>query len=58
LFSAGGRDNSDLPPESRYRAVTPMALTIRIAPGQGALLTPWPIQYAAFCGPQHNGLYR
>ena len=29
LFSAGGHDNPDLPPDSRYRGVTPMGMTIR-----------------------------
>jgi hypothetical protein len=57
LFSAGGRENSDLPATSRYRNVTPMALTIRWDGGT-ATATPWPIAYQAFCEPQHNGLYR
>jgi len=30
LFSAGAPNNNDLPEESSYRAVTPMALTIRL----------------------------
>ena len=57
LFSAGGRENSDLPEKSRYRAVTPMALTVRWDNGT-ASAAPWPIAYGAFCHPQHNGLYR
>ncbi|CAN5723250.1 hypothetical protein BH11MYX3_BH11MYX3_33200 [soil metagenome] len=57
LFSSGGVDNSDLPAESRYRSVTPHALTIRS--GSGPLhAVPWPIQYQAFNHPSHNGLYR
>jgi hypothetical protein len=57
LFSAGGHDNLDLPSESGYRKVTPMALTIRA--GAGSLqAVPWPIQYAPFTSASHNGLYR
>jgi uncharacterized tellurite resistance protein B-like protein len=57
LFSAGGRDNSDLPAESRYRNVTPMALSIYA--GDGPLrAVPWQIQYQDFARGAHNGLYR
>jgi len=57
LFSAGGRDNSDLPESSSYRAVTPMAMTMRF--GDGApTATPWPLQYHPFNYEPHNGLYR
>lgn len=45
LFSAGGGDNADLPPESRYRSVTPAALTIA-----NGVITPWAIDYRAFAG--------
>lgn len=58
LFSAGGRENTDLPAESRYRNVTPMALTIRAEPGGAAVATPWPISYEPFTTAKHNGLYR
>jgi hypothetical protein len=57
VFSAGGRDNSDLPAESRYRGVVPMALTVRHS-GTSIELIPWEIDYARLCGPEHNGLYR
>lgn len=57
LFSAGGHDNPDLPPESRYRNVVPMALTVtRNADSVRAV--PWPIRYQPFGTGQHNGLYR
>ncbi len=57
LFSAGGHDNPDLPPESRYRAVTPMALTIR-RDADSLRATPWPLRYQPFCDATNNGLYR
>ncbi len=56
LFSAGGHDNPDLPADSRYRNVTPMALTIRQAGGE-LHATPWPIRYQPFCVAERNGLY-
>ena len=57
LFSAGGHDNSDLPADSSYRSVTPMALTMRFGNGAPAA-TPWPLEYHTFNYPPHNGLYR
>ena len=57
LFSAGGHDNLDLPIESGYRKVTPMALTIRAGAGSPQAV-PWPIQFAPFNDGSHNGLYR
>jgi hypothetical protein len=57
LFSAGGFDNSDLPVDSSYRTVTPMALTV--IHGQGTpVATPWPLHYRPFNYAPHNGLYR
>lgn len=58
LFSSGGSDNSDLPTESRYRRVSPMALTIQIEPGATSFATPWPIDYKPFTTAAHNGFYR
>ena len=57
LFSAGGHDNSDLPVDSSYRTVTPMALTMQFGDGTPTA-TPWPIQYQPFNFEPHNGLYR
>ncbi len=57
LFSAGGHDNPDLPAESRYRSVTPMALSIR-RDATSLQAVPWPILYASFGNAEHNGLYR
>jgi hypothetical protein len=57
VFSAGGGSNADLPAESSYRTVTPMALSLQY--GQGTpTATPWPIEYAPFNYAPHNGLYR
>lgn len=56
LFSAGGADNNDLPEESSYRAVTPMAATIRIEGGT-AQVTPWLIDYVRFNDPRRNRFF-
>jgi hypothetical protein len=56
LFSAGGSDNEDLPPESSYRTVTPMAATIRLENGT-AQVTPWPIDYKRFNDPRRNRFF-
>jgi len=57
VFSAGGWDNRDLPPDSSYRAVTPMAVTIEVG-GETPIATPWPLHYRPFNFEPHNGLYR
>jgi hypothetical protein len=57
VFSAGGRDNADLPAESRYRNVSPKALTVRSA-DDAIHAIPWAIEYAPFDDATHNGLYR
>ena len=56
LFSAGGADNNDLPEESSYRAVTPMAATIRIENGT-VQVTPWLIDYERFNDPRRNRFF-
>ena len=56
LFSAGGADNFDLPPESSYRTVTPMAATVRLEGGT-ASVTPWPIDYKRFNDPKRNRFF-
>lgn len=58
LFSSGGRDNEDLPAESRYRTVAPMALTVAAGGGIVPTATPWAIDYRAFVTGATNGLYR
>jgi uncharacterized tellurite resistance protein B-like protein len=56
LFSAGGADNNDLPPDSSYRTVTPMAATIRLENGT-AQVTPWLIDYQRFNNPLRNRFF-
>lgn len=57
LFSSGGKDNEDLPAESSYRSVTPMALTITHGPNQ-TTFTPWTPDYKAFNDPDRNAFFR
>ena len=56
LFSAGGADNNDLPEDSSYRSVTPMAATITLDGGT-ATVTPWPIDYQRFNDPRRNRFF-
>ena len=56
LFSAGGADNEDLPQDSSYRTVTPMAATIRLENGT-AQVTPWLIDYKRFNDPRRNRFF-
>jgi Calcineurin-like phosphoesterase len=56
LFSAGGSDNEDLPEESSYRAVTPMALTIKID-AAGTSITPWSPDYKMYNDPSRNAFF-
>ena len=57
LFSSGGHDNRDLPTNSSYRPVTPMALTLQYG-HDTSVATPWPLQYQPFNSPHYNGFYR
>lgn len=56
LFSSGGKDNNDLPVESAYRAVTPMALTIE-HDGTNAKLTPWTPDWKSYNDPERNAFF-
>jgi uncharacterized tellurite resistance protein B-like protein len=56
LFSAGGADNADLPADSSYREVTPMAMTIHIEDGHKKV-TPWAIDYRTYNDPRRNAFY-
>jgi hypothetical protein len=57
LFSAGGETNDDLPKESNYREVRPMALTIRHRDGTNELM-PFAIDYQRFNDPRYNAFFR
>lgn len=57
LFSAGGKSNDDLPPESSYRSVTPMALTIRHKDGASSA-TPWILDYERYNSPDRNAFFK
>jgi hypothetical protein len=57
LFSAGGADNHDLPENSAYRAVTPMALRITHTRG-ASQLTPFAIDYQRFNDATTNAFYQ
>lgn len=57
LFSAGGAHNEDLPEDSSYREVTPMALTMRIGSDGSVKVTPWPIEYERFNDPRRNAFF-
>lgn len=56
LFSAGGADNNDLPPDSSYREVRPMALSIKVSDA-GSTVVPWEIDYGRFNDPVNNRFF-
>ena len=57
VFSAGGRHNRDLPENSSYRDVTPMALSITHRDGVSEL-TPFAIDYERYNDPAYNAFFR
>jgi hypothetical protein len=57
IFSSGGRTNDDLPAESSYRSVEPMAATLRFKDGKGEV-TPFAIDYESFNDPARNKFYQ
>jgi hypothetical protein len=57
LFSAGGADNDDLPTDSSYRTVRPMAMTVKFGP-DGTAITPWAPDYKTFNAPEYNAFFR
>jgi len=59
LFSAGGEDNDDLPENSNYRRVRPMAMTIRHEGGLDGTteIDAWPIDYEPYNEAQFNAFY-
>lgn len=57
VFSSGGIDNQDLPLDSSYRSVTPMAATLRFRDGQSEI-SPFLIDYKSFTNPARNKFYQ
>ena len=56
LFSAGGKDNKDIPADSSYRSVTPMAMTVKYKDGKSEII-PWQIDYARYNAPDKNKFF-
>ena len=57
VFSAGGVANEDLPEDSNYRDVRPMALTISRT-GSETKVTPWAIDYRSYQDPGRNAFFQ
>jgi hypothetical protein len=57
VFSAGGKDNADLPETSTYREVTPMALTIT-HDGETARIVPWSPDWKSYNDPERNAFFK
>ncbi|MCA9710316.1 MAG: metallophosphoesterase [Myxococcales bacterium] len=56
VFSAGGVANDDVPEDSNYRDVRPMALTIA-RKGDETTVTPWAIDYRSYQRPELNQFF-
>ena len=57
LFSCGGENNGDLPANSGYRKVTPMALTMMVKDGD-VKVSPWEIDYQMYNDPERNRFFK
>lgn len=57
VFSSGGATNDDLPADSSYRSVEPMAATLRFKDGKSEV-TPFVIDYESFNDPARNKFYQ
>jgi uncharacterized tellurite resistance protein B-like protein len=57
LFSAGGLDNGDLPPDSSYRSVTPKSMTVSYE-GDDMSVAPWLIDYKTYNDPTTNAFFK
>lgn len=57
VFSAGGVANDDLPQDSNYRDVRPMALSIARTAGE-TKVTPWAIDYRSYQDPERNAFFK
>ena len=49
--------NGDLPSESTYRSVTPMALTIE-HDGKESRITPWAPDFSSYNDPERNAFFK
>ncbi len=58
LFSAGGRDNRDLPPRSSYRGVTPMGMTLHRSRNGETTITPFALDWESFNDPARNAFHK
>ncbi|MEQ9075942.1 MAG: metallophosphoesterase [Sandaracinaceae bacterium] len=58
LFSAGGRDNRDLPPRSSYRGVTPMGMTLHRSRDGETTITPFALDWESFNDPARNAFHK
>ena len=56
LFSAGGSDNKDIPADSSYRSVTPMAITVKYKDHKSQII-PWAIDYRRYNSPDTNKFF-
>ena len=56
LISSGGENNRDLPEDSSYRDVKPMAMTITIRDSE-TTISPWLIDYEQFNDPSRNKFF-
>ena len=57
VFSSGGAENNDLPADSSYRSVTPMAVSVRFKDGKSEV-KPFVIDYKSFNEADRNGFYQ
>jgi len=57
VFSSGGAENNDLPADSSYRSVTPMAVTITYKDGKSDV-HPFVIDYKSFNDGSRNAFYQ
>ena len=57
VFSSGGAENNDLPEDSSYRSVTPMACTISYKDGKSEV-KPFVIDYKSFNDASRNAFYQ
>lgn len=57
VFSAGGRENADLPETSSYRGVTPKALLVTHAEGVTEM-APFELDWKAYNDPAHNAFFK